>query len=57
MTPPSGLGYDLYTDHFYTSPQLALELSRMDTTLTGTAMTNRKDMPLAVAVTRTKNYW
>ena len=48
MAPLAGRGYDLYTDRFYTSPQLALELGTIDTTLTGTAMSNRKNMPLAV---------
>ena len=35
-------------DHFYTRPILAHELFRMNTTLTGTVMCNRKDMPAAV---------
>ena len=42
------MGYDLYTDRFYTSPTLALELAAIKTTLTGTAMANRKDMPQAL---------
>jgi hypothetical protein len=36
MAPVAGRGYDLYTDRFYTSPQLALGLGTIDTTLTGT---------------------
>ena len=48
MAPLAGRGYDLFTDRFYTSPELALELSKIDTTLTGTAMANRKNLPLAV---------
>ena len=48
MAPLGDRGYDLYTDRFYTSPQLAVELGTIDTTLTGTAMSNRKNMPLAV---------
>ncbi|KAM7315674.1 piggyBac transposable element-derived protein 4-like [Ixodes scapularis] len=38
-------GYHLYTDRFYTSPQLAEELLSQDVLLTGTVMTNRKHMP------------
>ena len=48
MTPLVGLGYDLYTDRFYTSPLLASELLKLNTTLTGTVMCNRRDMPAAV---------
>ena len=48
MEPIANMGYDLYTDRFYTSPTLALELASINTTLTGTAMANRKDMPQAV---------
>lgn len=48
MQPLAHLGYHLYTDRFYTSPTLALELDAIRTTFTGTAMANRKDMPLAV---------
>lgn len=35
------MGYDLYTDRFYTSSTLAVELDAINTTLTGTAMANR----------------
>ena len=42
MEPIANMGYDLYTDRFYTSPTLALELAAIKTTLTGTAMGNRK---------------
>jgi hypothetical protein len=52
MEPIANMGYDLYTDRFYTSPILALELAAMKTTLTGTAMANRKEMPQAVLVYR-----
>jgi hypothetical protein len=48
MNPLANLGYDLYTDRFYTSPVLASELLHISTTLTGTVMTNRKNMPNAV---------
>ncbi len=47
MDPLKDLGYDLYTDRFYTSPMLATELLDMSTTLTGTVMCNRKNMPAA----------
>ena len=47
MNPLVGLGHDLYTDRFYTSPALASELLKLRTTLTGTVMCNRKDMPAA----------
>ncbi|XP_040072197.1 piggyBac transposable element-derived protein 4-like [Ixodes scapularis] len=40
-----GRGYHLYTDRFYTSPTLADELLSQDIKLTGTVMTNRKNMP------------
>ena len=48
MSPLAGLGYDLYTDRYYTSPDLAEELLQIHTTLTGTVMCNRKHMPVAV---------
>lgn len=48
MQPLANMGYDLYTDRFYTSPALALELAAIQTTFTGTAMANRKNMPQAV---------
>ena len=41
-------GYDVYTDRFYTSPLLALELEKVGTTLTGTVVSNRKGLPYAV---------
>ena len=44
MQPLAGCGYDLYTDR----SELALELLKINTTLTSTVMTNRKNMPLAV---------
>ena len=54
MHPLAGLGYDLYTDRFYTSPMLATELLLMDTTLTGTVMCNRKNMPVAINTNKQK---
>ncbi len=47
MDPLKNLGYDLYTDRFYTSPMLTTELLDMSTTFTGTVMCNRKNMPAA----------
>ena len=54
MNPLAGLGYDLYTDRFYTSPLLASELLKVNTTLTGTVMCNRRDMPAAAKVKKQK---
>ena len=48
MSPLAGLGYDLYTDRYYTSPTLAEELLQIQTTLTGTVMCNKRGMPAAV---------
>ena len=47
MHPLENLGYDLYTDRFYTSPALATKLLQRNKTLTGTVMRNRKEMPAA----------
>jgi hypothetical protein len=47
-------GGDLYTDRFYTSPVLADELLQIGTTLTGTVMCNRKNIPAAVKVNKQK---
>ena len=41
VSPLANKGYDLYTDRFYTSPEIASELLQIDTTLTGTVMTNK----------------
>ena len=54
MNPLQNMGYDLYTDRFYTSPQLATELLSIGTTLTGTVMVNKRDLPAAVKYTRPK---
>ena len=45
VQPVRNMGYDLYTDRFYTSPLLARELANLGITLTGTVMANRKDSP------------
>jgi hypothetical protein len=47
INPLADLGYDVYTDRFYTSPLLASELLDIHITLTGTVITNRKNMPQA----------
>ena len=39
MEPLANRGYDLYTDRFYSSPTLALELAAIHTTFTGVVMT------------------
>ena len=54
MDPLANLGYDLYTDRFYTSPMLADELLQIRTTITGTVMCNRKNMPAAVKSNKQK---
>lgn len=47
MEPLQNMGYDLYTDRFYTSPQVATQLLGISTSITGTVMGNRKNMPAA----------
>ena len=42
---PGGSGYHIYTDRFYTSPQIARELHEMEIHVTGTVMASRKDFP------------
>lgn len=54
MEPLANMGYDLYTDRFYTSPQLADELLRVGTTLTGTVMVNKRNMPAATKLSGRK---
>ena len=54
MEPLSNMGYDLYVDRFYTSPELATELLRIGSTITGTVMSNRRNMPAKVRETRQK---
>lgn len=40
------LWHHVYTDRYYTSPELANELKSMNFLLTGTVMTNRKGLPI-----------
>ena len=47
MDPLGCLGYDLYTDHFYTSPILAHEILQINTGI-------RKDMPAVVKSNKQK---
>ena len=46
--PLSGKNHALYCDRFYTSPELAVELEKQGTFLTGTIMTNRRGLPPAL---------
>ena len=48
MEPLSNMGYNLYVDRFYTSPELATELLCIGSTITGTVMSNRRNMPAKV---------
>ena len=38
MEPLQNMGYDLYTDRFYTSPQVATQLLGISILITGTVM-------------------
>ena len=46
--PYEGLGHHVFTDRYYTSPELAMELERRGLAFTGTVQTNRRGMPLAI---------
>ena len=48
MEPLMGHGYSLFTDNFYTSPDLAVELYSRKTLLTGTTRVNRRHLPKCV---------
>ena len=54
MDPLAGRGYDLYPDRFSTSPLLARQLLLVKTTLTGTMLGNRKEMPAAATKSKQK---
>ena len=45
----NGTGYYMFTDHFYTSPNLCEDLRKMYFHLTGTVMVRRKGMPTDLA--------
>ena len=47
MAPLANKGYDLYTNHYYSSPQLARQFLEIGTTITGTVMVNKRGMPAA----------
>ena len=47
MVPLASKGYDLYTDRYYTSLQLARQLLEIGTTITGTVMVIKRGMPAA----------
>ena len=48
MEPLMDHGYSLFTDNFYTSPDLAVELYSRKTLLTGTTRVNRRHLPKCV---------
>ena len=43
-------GYNLYVHHFYSSPLLATELSKVGIMVTGTVHSNRRRMPKEVTI-------
>ena len=46
--PYEGLGHHIFTERFYTSPELAMELERCGLPFTEMAQTNRRGMSLAI---------
>ena len=48
IEPLKHKGYDLYIDRYYSSPVLAIELSKIGISVTGTVQSNRKGIPKAV---------
>ena len=46
--PLAGKGHAVYCDRFYTSPELALELEKQGTLVTGTLTINRRGLPKAI---------
>jgi hypothetical protein len=50
--PPQG--FHIYTDRYYTSPELADQLWEMKMFTTGTVMGNRKNMPHLLKPNKTK---
>ena len=49
-----GVGHQVYTDNWYTSPELAQELYARDTYLCGTVRKNRKGLPRGVTLAKLK---
>ena len=45
-TNKNNKGYDLYTDRFYTSSLLADALKQMGITVTGTVLSNKRELPV-----------
>lgn len=56
LTTSKGSGYQLYTDRFYTSPDLALELHKLKIHITGTVKVNRKNLPPNFKKLKLKKY-
>ena len=48
MAPLANKGYDLFTDRYYTSPQLARKFLEIGTNITGTVMVSKRGMPAAI---------
>ena len=48
MEPYDNQGYDLYLDSFYSSPLLAMELSKVGIIATSTVPANRRGLPKEV---------
>ncbi len=55
MSPLLGKGYAVYTDNFYSSPQLFQDLSDSKTSASGTVRRNRKHFPENLDVTSKMN--
>ena len=52
VEPFHNQGYDLYLDRFYSSPLLAVELSKVGITVTGTVQANKNGLPKEVMAKR-----
>jgi hypothetical protein len=50
MQPLLDLGYHVYTDSFFTSPDLFLQLRKRSTLGCGTVRSNRKGLPTGLAI-------
>lgn len=49
---PDAQGHHMYTDRYYTSYVLAQELAKLKCHITGTILTNRKELPRAIQKTK-----